>query len=231
MNRRSFLKFLGIGTATAAAAGVTPSLLEGFVVDPEHFLWKPGEKAILLPPEKTFHLYTASELEALERALGVVRFYDTRGRVRLDRFDGKAPHATDKLTVLSDQEVRLAIETGFDLDPRIPEEHLRGGAVDWRTGKNQRMYTDRGVLSTHLTQEHSAYVRMERNRLAAGRYLDAYGHQRTWSHPPALKQDTDRGYAVTGARERGRGRVNSIITTERTDRGLVVIGHKDRGGM
>lgn len=43
MNRRGFLKLLGLGAAAVAAEAVP---------DPECLLWVPGQKTIFLPPER-----------------------------------------------------------------------------------------------------------------------------------------------------------------------------------
>lgn len=45
MNRRSFLRTLATGMATAAAAAV---------IDPEQLLWVPGRKTFFLPPERRY---------------------------------------------------------------------------------------------------------------------------------------------------------------------------------
>lgn len=147
MNRRSFLARLGLGAAGLAAAQV----LEGATLDPEKLLWVPGQKTFILPPEKTFSLYSEADLRALQRAMGVIRFYDPRGRLRLDAFDARNPHEVDKLKALSNQEIYLAIETGHDLDPVNPSG--RGGAYDWRNGRGGTQYTDRGSLVTRPRKE------------------------------------------------------------------------------
>lgn len=48
MNRRSFLKAIGLGTAAVAA--VATGVVE---FDPERALWVPGAKTFFLPPEKS----------------------------------------------------------------------------------------------------------------------------------------------------------------------------------
>lgn len=119
MNRRSFLKILGLGTTAAAAAALTPAMLKGFVADPERVLWVPGRKTIVLPPSKTFTLYTLDDLRALERGMGVLEFYGPKGEPRLLSVPpgfAKDPHAARLLHTLGDCEVQMAIETGRDLD-------------------------------------------------------------------------------------------------------------------
>jgi hypothetical protein len=78
MDRRSFLTRLVTGAASLAVAQV----LESATLDPEKLLWVPGEKSFFLPPEKTFSTYSEADQLALERAIGVLRFYDNSTRPR-----------------------------------------------------------------------------------------------------------------------------------------------------
>lgn len=187
MNRRSFLKFLGVGTAAAAAAGVTPSLLEGFVQDPERFLWMPGEKAIYLPPEKVMSTYTEAELAALERSLGVLRFYDKGSRPRARSFNRWRPDLS--LGQLSDQEVKLCIETGHALAPGLQEAIRRHGP-----GQDVRALITSGVSS------HGRYTGRTRESYSMG--VTVYQHGQDLVNgpfdPSVCTQLTDRGIVTIG---------------------------------
>jgi hypothetical protein len=198
MNRRSFLKFLGIGTAAAA---ITPSMLEGFVADPERLLYVPGERTFFLPPAKVMTTYTEAELAALERALGVLRFYDRGTRPRAVSFNRWRPDLS--LGQLSDQEVKLAVETGHALAPGMQEAIRRHGE-----GQDLR------ALFTSGVHDHGRFTGALYGY--GGRGGKTYRMGRTvYQHGQDLVN----------------GPFDPMISTQATDCGIVVIGHKDRKGL
>lgn len=89
LDRRTFLKVLGMGTAGVAAA-----------------LWVPGQKTIVLPPERAVVAATADDLAALRAAFPGPFMTNWRQPVTFGQVH------TDLLRVLSDQEYQLVIERG-----------------------------------------------------------------------------------------------------------------------
>lgn len=85
MERRAFLKWLGLGAATAAVATVAPEL----VLDPERALWVPGQKSVFdlgaCVSEYTINIkvepsFTTAQEDFLRRAADDLRLYGgTRG--------------------------------------------------------------------------------------------------------------------------------------------------------
>lgn len=64
MNRRDFLRVLGIGSAAAAAATILPTSFESAELDPERLLWKPGAKTFFLPGDTAPRVQSPRELKA-----------------------------------------------------------------------------------------------------------------------------------------------------------------------
>jgi len=93
MDRRTFLKVLGMGTAGVAAA-----------------LWVPGQKTILLPPERSVVVATVDDLKALRAAFPGPFMTHWRAPVT---FGHLTPE--EALRWLSDEEYRLVVECGQQL--------------------------------------------------------------------------------------------------------------------
>jgi hypothetical protein len=190
MNRRSFLTRLVTGAASLAVAQV----LESATLDPEKLLWVPGEKSFFLPPEKTFSTYSEADQLALERAIGVLRFYDNGARPRAVSFNRWRPDQS--LGLLSDQEVKLAIETGYSLAPGLQaaiKQHGKGHDL-------QALYTS-GV------RNHGHYTgRLYRPNHDFAMGGEVYQHGQnllTGPFDPSIcTQRTDRGIVVIGHHDR-----------------------------
>jgi hypothetical protein len=91
LDRRAFLKVLGLGTAGVAAA-----------------LWVPGQKTIFVPPEKSVVVASVSDLKALRAAFpGPFMLQQHAGQMF-----GRFLDPTQALQVLSDQEYALVIARG-----------------------------------------------------------------------------------------------------------------------
>lgn len=95
VNRRAFLQRLGAAAATSVAA---------WNLDPERLLWVLGRKTIFLPPERSVVAATSDDLAALVRAMGHLWIEG-----RWHEFN------PSKVGMLSDEEYRLAVETGHRL--------------------------------------------------------------------------------------------------------------------
>jgi hypothetical protein len=204
MNRRSFLKILGIGTAAAA---ITPAMLEGFVQDPERLLWTPGERSFFLPPEKALTTYTDEEFNAMRRAIGVLRFYDRGTKPRAVTFNPWRPDQS--IGLLSDQEIRLAIDTGRALAPGL-RQAIR------QHGKGH----DLGALYRSGVEAHGRYT--GQLSVPGGRYYQA--------SVPAVEYSRS-GLVYQHGQNLLNGPLDPHVCTQLTDRGIVVIGHRLRQGL
>lgn len=104
MNRRGFLKILGIGVG--ATAGV--ALAGNFGLDPEMLLWVPGTKTFFLPPQHTVAAFTVSDIDALKACFG--GWFHVRGA------DGAvvpgAFQVDSALKMLSDEDMAACIHRG-----------------------------------------------------------------------------------------------------------------------
>jgi hypothetical protein len=92
VNRRGFLRALGLASAGAAA---------GLVLDPDKLLWVPGAKTFFLPPVTlhrgnsllTMEMVTKDALKVLERNLGIsmrlVKDWDIEADKFPTRFDAR----------------------------------------------------------------------------------------------------------------------------------------------
>jgi hypothetical protein len=90
LDRRTFLQILGLGTAGVAAA-----------------LWVPGQKTILLPPERSVVTATPADVQALRACFAGPFMTHCHTPVTFGRLD-----PAQALRWLSDQEYALVLDRG-----------------------------------------------------------------------------------------------------------------------
>lgn len=106
MNRRDFLRVLGIGSAAAAAATILPDA----IFDPERLLWTPGQRTIFLPPEKSFIGLSSEDMAALKACF---RGWFATGYDPTTRLPISGTFSVEKaIAAMSDETLRASIARG-----------------------------------------------------------------------------------------------------------------------